>query len=223
MTCAYVFTARSASAVRQAQITMPLYMLMFPLLTFIAYFAVYHPALRIQSANEVFPDVVQAILSRPLTGLVMAGATLSALVVLTGVCLTVGSLVSRNLIPGLSSDQQRQWSKVIIVAYLLLSIAGAATSSQLLVTINNLFYFGIVQALPGMMGILFLRRMRPAAIIAGILAGDITAIVVFEFALPVDGVNAGLIGLLVNMAIVLFALRFFPDRERKPIAAMTRV
>ncbi len=216
-TCAYVFTARSAKAIRRAQITMPLYMLMFPFLTLVAYFALRHP-IALASANDVFPAVAQTLLPGPIVGLVLAGAALSGLVVLTGICLAVGSLVSRNLVPGLTGDQQRRWSKLVMAFYLLLSIAGAATSSQLLVTINNFFYFGITQSLPGMLGILFIRRMRPSAIIAGIIAGDAIAIALYEFAVPLYGVNAGFAGLLVNAAIVFFALQFFPDRERIPIA-----
>ncbi len=137
--------------------------------------------------------------------------------------MAIGSLVSRNLVPGLSNSQQRQWSKLVMALYLLLSIAGAATSSQLLITINNLFYFGITQSLPGMLGILFLRRMRASAIIAGIIAGDVVAIALFEFAVPLHGVNAGFVGLAVNAGIVFTALYFFPDRERTPIAARPQV
>jgi SSS family solute:Na+ symporter len=219
-TCAYVFTARSAKAVRRAQITMPLYMVMFPFLTLVAYFALRHP-MALASSNDVFPAVAHALLPAPMVGLVLAGAALSGLVVLTGICLAIGPLVSRNLVPGLSNDQQRQWSKLVMALYLLLSIAGAATSSQLLITINNFFYFGITQSLPGMLGILFLRRMRASAIIAGIVAGDVVAIVLYEFAVPLYGVNAGFVGLVVNAGIVFTALYFFPDRERTPIASLS--
>ncbi|HKD47751.1 MAG TPA: hypothetical protein VKB67_08700 [Rhizomicrobium sp.] len=217
-TCAYVFTARSAKAIRRAQITMPLYMVMFPLLTLVAYFALRHP-IPLSSSNEVFPAVARALLPAPMVGLVLAGAALSGLVVLTGICLAVGSLVSRNLVPGLSNNQQRQWAKLVMALYLFLSIAGAATSSQLLITINNFFYFGITQSLPGMLGILFLRRMRGSAIIAGIIAGDALAIALYEFAVPLYGVNAGFVGLAVNAGIVFTALNYFPDRERVPIAS----
>src|SRR6185312_10951635 len=102
-----------------------------------------------------------------------------------------------NLVGGLSNDQQRQWSKLVMALYLVLSIAGAATSSQLLVTINNFFYFGITQSLPGMLGILFVKRMRASAIICGLLAGDAVAIAFYEFAVPLGGVNAGFVGLVV--------------------------
>ena len=103
--------------------------------------------------------------------------------------------------------------------YLVLSIAGAATSSQLLVTINNLFYFGITQILPGMLGILFFRRMRPSAIIAGLVAGCAVATGIFELAVPVGGVNPGFIGLAVNLLIVFAALFLFPGEARVPVSS----
>jgi len=217
-TCAYIFTARSANTVRRAQVTMPLYMVMFPFLTLVAYFALSH-SITVHAPNEVFLSVSRTLLPAPLVGLVMAGAALSALVVLTGICLAIGPIVSRNLVPGLSGDQQRRWSQVVMVLYLLLSIAASVKSSQLLVTINNLFYFGISQSLPGMLGILFLRRMRPFAIIAGIVAGDAVAIAIYELAIPVGGINAGFIGLAVNFAIVFAALCLAPGKDRTPIIA----
>ncbi len=220
-TCAYIFTARSAAAVRRAQVTMPLYMVMFPFLTIAAYFALRH-SIHVASADQVFPAVVRMLLPAPLVGMVMAGAALAALVVLTGVCLAIGATVSRNLMPGLNDRQQRQWAQVVMALYLLLSIAGAATSSQLMVTINNLYYFGMTQFLPGMLGILLVRRMRPFAIIAGLAAGDALAIAIYEFAIPVGGVNAGFIGLAVNLAIVFGTLYLFPGRDRIPVAAMTQ-
>lgn len=215
-TCAYVFTARSASTVRRAQVTMPLYMIMFPFLTVVSYYALSHP-LHLQTPNDVFLATAKTLLPAPLLGAVMAGAALSALVILTGICLAIGPLVTRNLVPGLSDDSQRRWAQVVMALYLLLSVAGAATSSQLMVTINNLFYFGIAQSFPGMLGILFLRRVRPAAVIAGIVAGDAIAITLYELSIYTGGINPGFIGLLVNLAIVIGALWKSPDR-RVPVA-----
>ncbi len=221
--CASIFTARSASAIRRAQISMPLYMLMFPFLTLVAYYGLRHIA-HIETANALFPAVAGMLLPPPVMGLVLAAAALSALVVLTATCLAIGPLVTRNLVPGLGNSQQRQWSKLVMALYLVLSIAGAAKSSQLMVTINNLYYFGMTQFLPGMLGVLFLDRMRPGAIIAGIIAGDVVAITIFELAIPVGGINAGFIGLLVNLGIVFATLRFSPGPERLPIrASMGRI
>ncbi|MGA9794422.1 MAG: sodium:solute symporter family protein [Rhizomicrobium sp.] len=217
-TCAYVFTARSASTVRRAQVTMPLYMVMFPFLTVVSYYALAHP-LHLQTPNDVFLATAQTLLPAPLVGMVMAGAALSALVVLTGICLAIGPLVTRNLVPGLSDDRQRRWSQVVMALYLLLSVGGAATSSQLMVTINNLFYFGVTQSFPGMLAILFLRRTRPSSLVAGIVAGDAVAIALYELNVSTGGINPGFIGLLVNLAIVFGALALWPGPARVPISA----
>ena len=61
--------------------------------------------------------------------------------------------------------------------------------------------------------------MRPGAIIAGIVAGDAVAFLLFQFAIPVGGINPGLIGLVVNLAIVFAALRLAPGAMRVPVAA----
>ena len=107
-----------------------------------------------------------------------------------------------------------------MAAYLLLSVAGAATSSQLLTSINNFFYFGITQSLPGILGILFIRRMRPGAIIVGMLAGDIAAIALYQLHVPLGGANPGFVGLLLNLGIVFSALYFAPGTPRPPVAKL---
>ena len=199
-TCASVFTARSPGTVRRAQVAMPLYMVLFPFLVAVAYFGQAHH-LKLSAPNDVFLAVARALLPGWASGLVMAGAALSALVVLTGICLALGPLVTRNLLPGLTGDQQRRWSKLVIALYLLLSIAGAARSSQLIITVNNVFYFGVTQAFPGVLAILLGRRVSPAAIATGLLAGDAVAIGLYNAAIPLRGCNPGLIGLAVNLAI----------------------
>ena len=78
----------------------------------------------------------------------------------------------------------------------------------------------MTQFLPGMLGILVLRHLRPLAILAGILAGDAVAIVLYEFAIPLGGINPGFIGLAVNAAIVFATLYLSPGPERRPIASM---
>ncbi len=217
-TCAYVFTARSANTVRRAQVIMPLYMVMFPFLTVVSYFALSHK-LVLASPNDVFLASARLLLPGWAVGLVMAGAALSALVVLTGICLAIGPLVTRNLVPGLDGDQQRRWSKLVMAIYLTLSIAGAVNSSQLMVAINNLFYFGVTQSFPGVLAILFLRRVRAPAIIAGLLAGDVVALGVHFGQVPVAGINPGFIGLLVNLSMVVALARLLPGPEIIPVAA----
>jgi SSS family solute:Na+ symporter len=222
-TFATVFTARSVSTLRRAQVLMPLYMAMFPLLVAIAYAARrLTPApgsVGAGSANDVFVGVARALLPGWAFGLVMAGAALSALVVLSGICLALGPLVARNLVPGLDGDRQRRLAKLVMALYLLLSIAGAARFHGLMVMINNVFYFGVTQALPGLVAVMALRRVRPSAIIAGLLLGDATAIALHAGSVPIGGLNPGLVGLAANAALLCLATALWPGQERVPTEA----
>jgi SSS family solute:Na+ symporter len=205
-TCMILFTAQSASSLRRAQIAMPLYMVMFPFLTVAALYAVHHdvkPAV----PDEVFLAVAKSLLPPWAAGAVMAGAALSALVILTGICLALGPLISRNLVPGLNDRAQQNWAKIVTALYLLLSIVGAAYSRQLMATLNNLFYFGATQAFPGVLAVLIAPRTRAGAVIAGLLAGDAVAIGLYFSGTPLGGCNPGLVGFCINLVLVFGAGR----------------
>ena len=215
-TCAALFTARSVATMRRALVVMPLYMMMFPFLLAVAYFSLDH-RLHLSSPNDVFPAVARLLLPGWMVGVALAAAALSALVVLAGICLALGPLVSRNLVPGLDGDGQRRWSKLVMALYLLLSVAGAAGSGQLMVAINNLFYFGVTQSLPGLLAMLLLPRARPAAIAAGLIAGDGVAILLHEAGIAIGGINLGFVGLLVNASLMLGGSALWPGPMRVPV------
>lgn len=211
-TVAAVFTARSAATLRRAQCAMPLYMLMFPLLVAIATVARHLPSAP-SDANAVFVTLAGALLPPWAFGLVLAGATLSALVVLAGICLALGPLVARNILPGLDGDAQRRAAKMVMALYLLASIWGAARFHGLMVSINNLFYFGITQTFPGLVALLAGWRVRASAIVIALLAGDALAIWLYEAAIGLGGVNPGLVGLGLNAAILGLLSRLWPARS----------
>lgn len=214
-TVAAVFTARSVATLRRAQCAMPLYMVMFPLLVAVAY-AARHLGAGSADANAVFVELARRLLPGWAFGLVLAGATLSALVVLAGICLALGPLIARNLIPGLGGDAQRRCAKAVMALYLLASIVGAVRFHGLMVGINNLFYFGIVQTFPGVVALLCRRPVRPTAIVAALLAGDAAAIGLHEAGLGLGGLNPGLVGLAVNALLLTGLARAWPARGGVP-------
>jgi SSS family solute:Na+ symporter len=193
---------------------MPLYMVLFPFLTAAGFYAAHH-TLAQTSPNDTLLAVSRALLPAWATGLLMAAAALSALVVLAGICLAIGPLVTRNLLPNLTPNQQRSGAKMVIAAYLTLSVAFAAQTPTLMVALNNLFYFGITQSLPGMLAIAFNRRLPPTRLIAGLLAGDALAFSLHAAALRLAGVNPGLLGLLLNGLIVVGSCPFSRKRTKR--------
>ncbi len=209
---AFIFSARSPRAIQRAQIAAPLYMLMFPLLMAVAYYAQDH-GIAPKEPDFVFLAAAIALLPPALVGLVMAAVALSGLVILSSVCLAIGPLITRNLVPDLGGAAQQRWSKVVIALFLVFSLAGAESGTPLIATLNNIFYFGIVQPLPGFLAALLVARVPARAVIAGILAGDALVLAARIFGLPLLEINPGLIGLGLNALILAGVTALSPRRE----------
>ncbi|WEQ51252.1 sodium:solute symporter [Komagataeibacter oboediens] len=200
-TVAFLFSARSPRTVQKNQIFMPLYMLMFPFLFMMALY-VRTAGMTPASPNDVFMVAVCATLPHWARGLVAGGCALSALVILAGICLALGPLVSRNLMPGHSDRTQKTGAQVTIAVYLLVSVLGGASLSGLMVMLNNLYYIGVTQLAPGIIVAIFNRRVSAVPIIAGLLCGDLIGISLFFLHVMPAGLNPGMIGLAVNALIV---------------------
>jgi solute:Na+ symporter, SSS family len=206
LTMAYIFTARSARAIRRAQIPMPLYMAMFPALTLVA-LAARASAVPVGSPNDAFIASARTLLSPGLLGLVAGAAALAGLVVLAGTCLAIGPLISRNLLPHLPETKQKAYAQGAMVGYLVLSMAAALALPGLIVTLNNLTYLGITQFLPGAIVIGLARPVSPVRLALGLIVGDAVGVSLFLGGFDCAGINAGLIGLVLNAAIVATGLR----------------
>jgi len=196
------FTAKSANTIRRTQIAMPLYMLMYPFLVVASYYAL-SQNLHLASPNEAFFAAATRLLPGWLLGLVAAGASLSGLLVLAGICLSIGPIVTRNLLPGMPENKQKAGAKVVIVIYLVVSIVMTLLTPNLMLTLINTTYYGVTQFFPGAIAILFGLRVRPAAVAAGMLTGQILAIALYVWQLDLGGVNLGLFCLAVNVAVLV--------------------
>jgi SSS family solute:Na+ symporter len=209
------FTAANPNTIRRTQVAMPLYMLMYPFLVIASYYAI-SQNLHLASPNEAFFAAAIRLLPGWLLGLVAAGASLSGLLVLTGICLAIGPIVTRNLLPNMPENRQKASAKVVIVVYLLISIVMTLLTPNLMLTLINTAYYGVTQFFPGVMIILFSLRVKPAAVATGILTGQILAIILYILHIDLYGFNLGLFCLAVNIA-VMAALNY--GSKRKPVHA----
>nr|WP_311526878.1 sodium:solute symporter family protein [uncultured Ralstonia sp.] len=206
------FTAKSANTIRRTQVAMPLYMLMYPFLVLASYYAI-SQNLHLASPNEAFFAAAVQLLPGWLLGLVAAGAALSGLLVLAGICLAIGPIVTRNLLPGMPEHRQKTGAKVVIVLYLLLSIVMTMLTPNLMLTLVNTTYYGVTQFFPGVMAILFSLKVRPLAIALGILCGQALAIALYISHADFGGINLGLISLAVNLTVAA-AVHYAPRMMR---------
>ena len=156
----FQFTARSEQTIRRTQLLMPLYMLMYPFLVVAAYYSLAQ-SFQLASPNDAFMAASVHLLPYWLLGIVATGATLSGLIVLAGICLAIGPLVTRNLLPHLPEARQKTGVRIVIVLYLLISIVLTLVTPTLMLTLINTAYFGVGQFFPGVMAILFFRRANP--------------------------------------------------------------
>jgi SSS family solute:Na+ symporter len=219
----YVFTGKSEKAVAKAQVFMPLYMLMYPFLIVAAFWA----ALHIHSLKAT-PDLAalaagQHLLPPALLGVLAGGAALSAIVVLTGLSLTVSAVVSKNLVrsyinPRATDPQVKRWAQVVVAAYLLISVLLTVLAPTLMLNLINTAYYGFTQFFPGILAILFWRQASAWGVGSGLVVGDLVALVLyFTHTLP-WGLNLGLIALVVN-AVVLVVVSMARPGMFTPVAA----
>ena len=215
---AYVFPARSERAVKSSTVWMPMYMLIYPFLVFASYYGLKHyPDL--DDPNTVFMVTAKGLLPEWMLGLVAAGAALSGVLVLAATALSIGGMVSRNLAPNVAPVAQRRWTVVVVAGFLVLAAVLTLTASTLMLTILNLVYNLLAQVVPGWLAILFARRVRTSAVAAGMVVGVITAITLYVFGVKnVGGVNAGLVSMGLNLAIVFGWSLLAPGPRRSPVA-----
>ncbi|WP_053958220.1 sodium:solute symporter family protein [Sulfobacillus thermosulfidooxidans] len=204
----YVFTARSSRAVAKAQVFMPLYMLMYVFLIIAAFFAVLHIPGLAKAPDLAIIMASAHLLPGWLQGVVVAGAALSAIVVLTGLSLTVSAIVSKNVLrqlikPGASEQQIKRWAQVVVGVYLGISLLLTVLAPHLMLNLINTAYYGFTQFFPAILAVLFWPRATAIGVGTGLIVGDIIALsLYFAHVLP-WGLNLGLIALLGNFIVTV--------------------
>jgi SSS family solute:Na+ symporter len=176
------------------------------------------------ATNQALLQLSRQVLPDWLTGLVAGGAALCAIVVLCGSALGIGSLVSRNIIPGIPADKQRTWVRGVIFAYLVVSLILTQELPSLLLTLVNTTYYGVTQALVVFLAMIFGWKVRPIALAAGVIVGDVLVLTMFlvqqEAATPPwwveHGLNIGFLALLVNGGVVLASRIVWPAPHPVP-------
>ncbi|MFF1358429.1 sodium:solute symporter [Streptomyces sp. NPDC058297] len=199
----HAFTAKSERALKKQYVWFPLYMLMYPFLIIATYFAV-DKLPDLKDPNSAFIATAIRILPPWLVGLVAGAAFVSAIFVLAFGGLSLGGLISRNVVPNIPERWQRFWVRTGIVLFFCLSILLTLyTSPALLVTILNLLYYVGVQLVPGTMAIFFMRGIRAVGVSAGLIVGTVLALVLYYGHVDTFGVNVGLISGVLNFAVMV--------------------
>jgi len=218
----YILPAKSERAIKGSTVWMPLYMLIYPLLVLVSYYGLQaHP--NIKNPNTIFMVTTRGLLPDWLIGVVAGGAALSGLLVLAATALSIGGLITRNLVPGVPANAQRRWATVGVAIFLVLGALLTVFASSLMLTVLNLFYGLIAQVVPAFLAVMFSRRTNAHSIAVGMAVGVGLSIVLYlQGPSVIGGINSGVVSTGVNALIVIVWRILAPGPEREPVARKIR-
>jgi len=140
--------------------------------------------------------------------------------VLSVTSLSLGAVVSRNLVRNIPERSQRKWVQIIVLLYLLISMFITVYVPQLMLNIIEMAYYGFAQFVPGLFAVLFFRKITPAGIISGVIVGTATAFIMHFNHINLFNINIGLISLIVNFIVMYAVSMVFKSSHQlvRPIA-----
>lgn len=207
----FLFSAKSETSIKKSVIWMPLYMLMYPLLVFVAYYGVSH-APHLETADRVFLVVIRDLAPAWIVGLVVAGAGLAALIVLAGNSLMFGGVLSRNLIPSMRQAKTSHSLNVVMAGFLVLTATLSTLASSIMLTFLTLALALTTQLVPAWFGVMFFRQLKATALSIGLIVGCAIVVAFYFLGWTPGDINSGLIALTVNFAVSAFLSIFIKSR-----------
>jgi SSS family solute:Na+ symporter len=212
-----LFTAKDADTVRRNAILMPLYVIPLALIMFAGTAAILLvPGLKngdlalLAVVREVFPPWV--------LGLIGGAGALTAMVPASIHILTASTLFTKNVYrpyvdPGMSDARMVLLARFLVFVVAAVALYLALHSSTTLVGLLMLAYSGVGQFAPGLVLGIYCPRINAAGVLAGLAAGlGVTGVLVFAHLDPWHGLNAGFVGLSVNVPLTVLVSLLTPAR-----------
>jgi solute:Na+ symporter, SSS family len=202
------FTARSADTLRRNAVVMPLYTLTLAFI-FFAGFAAVLLAPGLPNGDLALLTVVRRTFPPWFVGVIGGAGALTAMVPAAIFILTAATLFAKNLYrpllaPAMSDDQVARLARIMVVVLGAISLWLAIFSSTTLVSLLLTGYAGVTQFFPGVFLGLYWKRVRAAAVFAGMIVGVVTAVgLMVSHHDPLFGLSAGFLALCANFAIAI--------------------
>jgi solute:Na+ symporter, SSS family len=202
------FTAKSGETLRRNAVVMPLYTITLPLLFFVGFTAMLIvPGLKngdlalLMMVRQTFPPWFLGVVggAGALTAMVP-----SAILILTAATLFAKNCVRAVIFPAMTDDAVAQLARAMVVVITGVALYLAIQSSTTLVGLLLLAYAGIAQFFPGVVFGLYWRRVTPAGVFSGLVAGvALAGALILTKHDPLFGLNAGFISLCLNGAVAM--------------------
>src|ERR1019366_2046731 len=193
--------------VRRNAMIMPLYVLPLALIIFAGCAAILI-APGILNGDLALLTAIRRTFPPWLLGVIGGAGALTAMVPAAIHILTASTLIAKNvyrpwLAPSMGEEAVSRVARTAVVAVTAVALLLALNSSTTLVGLLIMAYSGVAQFAPGIVLGLYSRRVTGAGILAGVLGGlAVAGALSFSGHDPLVGLNAGFIGLAVNLALV---------------------
>ena len=206
-----VFSAKSDKVIKRNAIIMPLYQL--PILLVIAVGLTAFLVLPdLKNGDLAFLALVEKTYPSWFLGFVGAAGAVTAMVPASVLVLFASTLLSKNVYqsiinPRASEEKVMRLSRLLLLVITGLALVFAIFFPNELVNLLILGYDGVCQFFPGVVFGLFWKRAQKESILAGLVAGiGVVMALILSGHDPFLGLNAGFVGLVVNLAVTLLAV-----------------
>lgn len=203
-----IFTAKSADTARRNTVIMPFYVLPLALIFFAGCAALLIvPGLK--NGDLALLTAVRVTFPPWLLGVIGGAGALTAMVPAAIHILTASTLIAKNVYrpmfaPEMAEVDVRRLVRISVAVVTVVAFCLSIHSSTTLVGLLLLAYSGVSQFAPGIVLGIFSSRVNAAGVLTGLFAGlSIVGYLIFTQSDPLYGMNAGFIGLVVNVVLVV--------------------
>ncbi len=218
---AATFSARSDNTLRRNAMLLPLYSIVLVVIFFAGYAALLLvPGLHGHAADRSFLLVIARYYPPWVMGFVAGAGALAALVPSSALILASAAIAVRNIVrpafPGrIDTRHETLAMRLAVIAISAAALLAWWLARETLGSLLLVYYSGITQFLPGVVGAAFGLRLRGISVTLGLAAGVITA-ALLTYVLAHLGFNPGLGGLIVNLAVVAIVETLSPKTKTSP-------
>ncbi|MEM7155321.1 MAG: sodium:solute symporter family protein [Myxococcota bacterium] len=215
-----IFAARDVAALKNTCRLYPpiLVLLWLPAVMFGVWGAAAIPGLEGRASDQIFPLLVQAHLEPVLQGVALAGVLAAVMSTIDAQFLTLGSMLSRDVVRRLAPDIEDRhevaWGRAFVLLLAVATYGVVLWRPASIFDIATFSFSGYVMLVPTMMGALHWRRTTAVGAIASIVAGNAVLLLTMARDQPLGGLLPVAWGLAAAIvALVAGSLLSRPPRR----------
>jgi SSS family solute:Na+ symporter len=214
-----IYSAKSGEALRRNAALLPLYQLVLLLVLFAGLSALLLvPGLRATNVDQSFLLVVARYYPPWVLGCIVGAGALAALIPASAILLGAAGTFTKNVLGAFgvaTADEARvRATRISVLAIAVLALVFWLEEQRTLVELLLIYYNAATQFMPGIVAAFCWPRATALGVASGISAGIIVALVLSLSGVALWGINAGLIALFANVAVMVAVSLATPRRAK---------